>query len=265
MNRYLLLALSLLNLALFSGCVQTKPLVSHAHIGHALTTWHDTPGQEGLFTVAENELDIALHAAEQAAVSVQPIARPDVAARSGAPVQAQRHIEHALNALNPDRHPLGRGLGYGAIRALSGAIEHLEYAASSDDASENFISSVVNLVDDGDVVIQRMQEAERILEDVDANGRRGPAELAHAHALLTAAKFGSAVEQGESYPSPAAGAAGLTQIASQLEAMLERETNPDYQPVPRRYVLGLVRLPNGLWGFRLPRRDRPVGGYGYGY
>ena len=54
------LALFLLVFVTASGCVQTRPLMSHSHIGHAMTTWHDMPGQQGLYTVAANEPDIAI-------------------------------------------------------------------------------------------------------------------------------------------------------------------------------------------------------------
>ena len=52
--------------------------------------------------------------------------------------------------------------------------------------------------------------------------------------------------------------------AASLEAMLQRETDPSYEPVSKRYVLGLVRLPDGVWAYRLPRRQ-PARSAGYGY
>src|SRR5687768_12537894 len=33
------------------GCAHQQPLISHAHVGHGLTHWQDTPGNKGLFTV----------------------------------------------------------------------------------------------------------------------------------------------------------------------------------------------------------------------
>ena len=231
-----------------AGCVQTTPLISHAHIGHALTGWHDTPDQQGLFTVARQELDTAIESAEHAL-------RADSA-------QAAPYLDGTLNALNPDRQPLGPGLGYGAIRALTGAIEHLEYAANSDDASSNFVASVVDLVDEGDVVIARMLDAQRILESLDATKPVDRAEIARVRDLLLAAKFGQNRDGaiGNAYLSYGN---GLEHIAAELHAMLGRETDPSYQPVPRKYVLGLVRLPNGLWAYRLPRRKREPISYGY--
>ncbi|MGI9287084.1 MAG: hypothetical protein ACR2P1_16995, partial [Pseudomonadales bacterium] len=57
---------------------------------------------------------------------------------------------------------------------------------------------------------------------------------------------------------------GLNQFDSQLQAMLDRETDPPYEPLERKYVLGLVRLPNGTWDFRIGRplrRSNSSAGY----
>ncbi len=216
------------SVVIVSGCVQTTPLVSHAHIGHAMTSWHDTPNQEGLFEVADKELGQAL---ESATFAVR-----------AAPGQVRRYLEDTQHALNPDRQPVGPGLGYGAIRALTGAIEHLEYAAGSDDASQNFVGSVVDLVDQGDLVIGRLLEAERLIADAPTDAATAEQVLD----LLNAAKY------------------GMQPLAASLDAMLDRESNPSYEPVSKRYVLGLVRLPDGVWAYRLPRRE-PVRSAGYGY
>src|SRR5688572_24542919 len=87
------------------GCAHQQPLISHAHVGHGLTHWQDTPGNKGLFTVAREEIDIARRETEAALI---------------APTGADKatHIKNAAHALNPDVQPSGTGLGYGAIRAL---------------------------------------------------------------------------------------------------------------------------------------------------
>jgi len=45
---------------------------------------------------------------------------------------------------------------------------------------------------------------------------------------------------------------GLKQMRQQLSEMLSRE-NPPYHPVGRRYLLGLVRMPNGRWAYQFQR------------
>lgn len=242
--------LLMLVLILASGCVQTRPLVSHSHIGHALTTWHDTPGKEGLYTVAGKELDFAIDAAGQALATTTN------------PRRARKHLDDALHALNPELQRFGKGLDYGAIRALRGAIEHLEYAANSDDASDNFISSVVTLADQGDLILARMIRAQQLIAEIDSDNPALDPRCRQAHELLTAAKYGDPNET-ELNASLARSDQGLVHMTAQLNDMLARETDPQYEPVPKRYVLGLVRLPSGLWEYRLPKRAYASGGYSY--
>jgi len=91
------------------GCASQQPLISHAHVGHGLTTWQDTPGNKGLFTVAREEIDIARHEA-------------DAALGAASAAEKATHINNAVHALNPDVQSKGTGLGYGAIRALGSAV-----------------------------------------------------------------------------------------------------------------------------------------------
>ena len=219
------------------GCVQTQPLMSHAHVGHALTSWHDTPGQKGLFIVAEAEL---FHAVEEARAAWQNYRDPKARIR---------HLENVLNALNPDLQPVGSGAGYGAIRALNGAIDHMEFAATSDDASDNFVASVVGLSAFGDRISERLKQTQELT--ADAIKSEAPSDhLTHEiFTLLKSAYFGEDPD-GDGNPS-----GGMLNLRDHLQAMLDRE-DPPYEPVSRRYVLGLVRLPNGSWGYRLPKRER---------
>ena len=244
--------ISVLAVVLFSAtaCVQTTPLISHAHIGHALTTWHDTPDRQGLFMVAEKELDIAIRSSERALQS-----HPDASA-------VRRHLDDTLHALNPDRHFAGPGLDYGAIRALTGALEHLEFAAKSDDASSNFVSSVVTLVDQGDRVIGRMQEAEQLIVSASESAAYERDKILQVSTLLAFAKYGD--RQGRAPGDESlVYVDGLESISITLDDMLKRETDPSYQPVSKKYVLGLVRLPDGVWAYRLPRRKLAPASYGY--
>ena len=232
------------------ACVQTRPLMSHSHIGHALTTWHDTPGKRGLYVVAAKELDVAIAAADQAIAS------------GADPRRSSKHLDNVLHALNPDLQRFGAGLDYGAIRALQGAIEHLEYAAGSEDASDNFVSSVVTLADQGDLVLARLVRAQQAIAEIDRNDPAADPGLRVVRELLMAAKFGdpNAAPVGDTM---ADADRGLVHITADLEAMLKRETDPAYEPVPRRYVLGLVRLPSGRWGYRLAAPAKSSGGYSY--
>lgn len=250
MNQIRKIPLLFLLFVTMTGCVQTRPLMSHSHIGHALTTWHDTPGNQGLYTVAAKELDLAIVATDQALANAKD------------PRRAAKYVDNALHALNPDLMRFGAGLDYGAIRAMQGAIDHLEYAADSDDASDNFVSSVVSLVDQGDLVVARMVQAQEAIAAVDRSNPANDPRLRTAQQLLMAAKYGdpNGVPAGNSM---ARAEHGLVHISDQLNDMLGREVDPDYEPVPRRYVLGLVKLPNGRWGYRLSKPAYSGGSYSY--
>src|SRR3954470_9810766 len=110
MRSLILPALVLVTFALM-GCVHSQPLISHAHVGHCLTNWADTPDQQGLLPVARQELDAARREADAALQESIP------------PAEKATHIRNISRALNPDAEKLGPGLGYGAIRALEAAVE----------------------------------------------------------------------------------------------------------------------------------------------
>ena len=57
--------------------------------------------------------------------------------------------------------------------------------------------------------------------------------------------------------------AGLDQLHSQLQAMLDREADPKYAPLPRKYLLGIVRMPDGKWIFTSIRNALSRPNYGY--
>lgn len=218
------------------GCAHQQPLISHAHVGHGLTYWQDTPGNKGLFTVAREEIDIARRETDAA-----------LGAHSG--TEKATHINNAAHALNPDVQPTGSGLGYGAIRALESAVEHLEYAATSQDASTNVVSSVAPLSQLGDGVLERLRLASA---GARTAGLNDPIELDRI-AVELRAKLAAAADGVDANHNglidATADEAGLEQVHAQLQAMLARESDPKYAPLPRKYLLGIVRLPDGKWIF----------------
>lgn len=285
----------ILTLLMASGCVQKLPLVSHAHMGHTLTAWHDTPDQQGLFAVAEQEIELALSEAQLAMDA------------TGDDRRVRRHASNVVNALNPDIQPIGPGLGYGGLRAFEGGIDHLEFAATSADASDNMIRSVADIALAAESIVAQLNAALRHAQaaealsgsalddeitrmalalDVAVYGRV-PRAPAAARDVSAAAVRDAAYDNGRgsgheshsntghssdsaSKQNPSAllqdQRMGLVHMDVVLSAMLKRESNPPYQPVPRRYVLGLIRMPTGEWLFRLPRseRNRHSGHTGYG-
>jgi len=237
-----------------SGCVNTQPLVSHAHIGHAMTTWHDTPKQQALLAVAEKRLREAYDAAEQGCHSSDP----DLAGE---------RLWASLHALSPEMLAQSDASTYGAIRAFSGAVEHIEYAASSQDASLNLVTSVAVLSEQAAGLTRYLATtAVTLRKQLDSGRVRCRDLLAALNTALQhdAGQWAQAGPLNTGKPRAESPPFGLLQFRTLVMAMLARETNPPYEPVSRRYVLGLVRLPTGLWDFRLgpPPRRTGIGPYG---
>jgi hypothetical protein len=99
--------------------------MSHVHMGHVLTGWEDTPGEQGLLPTAQAEAEVAAQHAGFAA------SKPD-------DLQwMQLHIVHVMNAIDPSVEPEGPGAGYGVLKASQGVAKHVRLAADSPDASDN--------------------------------------------------------------------------------------------------------------------------------
>lgn len=98
---------------------------SHAHIGHLMSGWNDTPDGAGLLPTAIAEAEVARQHAALA------IGQPDS-------LDAIRlHTGHVVHAVDPAAGGGGPGLGYGLLNAASGAAAHIGYAAGAADASDN--------------------------------------------------------------------------------------------------------------------------------
>jgi len=240
---------------LLSSCAQKLPLISHAHIGHAVTTWGDTPDQRGLFVVAQETADEALLQAELAWLA------------QDSPDAARQHMHNVVRALHPDLLSFDEKTDrdYGVIRALEGAMDHIEFAATSDDASLNFVSTAAGLVDQGSIIADDFKVS---ADMAHAALNSEPAEMADISFALSErlrfAVFGRDVD-GDGIIGSAENETGLLQLNEQLNTMLKNERDPEYQPLPRKYVLGLIKLDNGEWAFDIKKSKKTASWSKYGY
>lgn len=243
MIRPTIVVLSLLATTL-GGCTRALPLISHAHVGHSLTSWRDTPGQQGLFVVAEKETDIALQQAELALQSL------------GNPAEMKNHVKGVTHALAPERVRSDIGLGYGAIRAIEGASEHMVFAAQTDDASPNLIKMTERFARGAAAVRERMQLAVGITELIATPDSGDPRVLtSKLQQTLQHVRFGRDLD-GDGAIGPQAEELGLAQLREGISTGLKAE-DPPYHPIGRRYLLGLVRLPNGGWAYQFDQSGEP--------
>ena len=111
--------------ALVPGDATAQSNPAHAHMGHALDGFRDTPDSQGLLPTAVAEAQVAAtHAG--------------LAARDPSNLDAMKlHTRHVLHAVDASRIENGPGAGYGVKRAAEGAARHIELAAAAEGASDN--------------------------------------------------------------------------------------------------------------------------------
>jgi hypothetical protein len=188
------------------------------HIGHTTAGWIDTPDRLGLLAVAERDADIA---AENARKAFQAGRNPE---------ELKRLVRHVLHAIDPALAPGGPGTGYGFIRAMEGAADHVRFAADSTDASKNLKESILGLESSASRIRQGAKVAVAICEDIQR-----------------ATKPEDAVSLAEELRGQSDTLLRDTRAwRAQLQEVIARE-NPPFSRIERRYLFGLIRLPNGLW------------------
>jgi hypothetical protein len=240
-----------------TGCTVKRPTIAHTHIGHALTGWIDTPDKEGLFIVAEKKARQAMESAKLG--TSEPI---DMA-------RIKQHLKQVIAATNPPQPSDGSGVSYGVKQALSGAIGHLTYAATSDDATSNVRQFVSKFESDAGAVLDRCDLITTLSTDIVNSRSMEESKLlaAEVYKLTQANLFGGdANADGKVGGNP--GEFGLKQLRQEIEAMLDRE-KPPYTAVNQWYLFNLIRLPDGRWIFRNKFGDKndayAGGGGGGGY
>jgi hypothetical protein len=224
-------------LGLAGGCAHViAPRLSHAHLGHALTAWHDTPGQQGLLVVARQRADAALGEAQKATQASGDAAR--------------KHIANVATALAPESEG---ERAYGLVRALEGAIEHIEYAAVAKDASRNLVTAGATIGAVADGVIDGYRRALTVARSADKlpadQLRQTALELQRGLVQLTSGS--DADGDGRITLSPRE--AGLAQIEQRLAQAVAEEREPPFRPLPHTVLFGLVRTADGQWSFGPPR------------
>jgi hypothetical protein len=216
-----------------AGCAGTivhedLPTIAHVHIGHALTGWKHTPDQKGLFVVAENMGEKALK--ETLADQQDGAALVDI----------KKHIESMLLAINPNSISEGKTEEFGLEIALNEAVNHITFAAESDDASQNVIDFAKQFEKDSEIVLNRCQLIVAVGKEILASD-----SIIEIQAFTEELAILNKINV---YGSLSLNELGLDQLRTKLDEMISRE-EPPYEPVATRYLFGIIRLPSGKWAF----------------
>jgi len=249
------LLLPILLVALTGGCTVKVPTIAHTHIGHTITAWQDTPDRMGLLVVAEKKAQEASEHAGRASTEGSDI---DV---------VKSAVSKVLIATDPQSTrstAIKVGPPYGLKQALTGAIDHITFAANSDDATANMRNFAVEFDGNSVAVIERCDLITVLGEDISASSSFEEADiLAQEIFSLTQANLSGVDSDGNGVVGSSPEEYGLRQLRSELDAMLARE-DPPYSTVNRWYVLNLIQLPTGEWAFK-ERSSDSGGGGGGGY
>lgn len=252
MNHWPTVFLTALAGLLACGCAQQAPTISHVHVGHAITGWPDTPGQQGLFVTAEEKGRSALQHALEAN---QPGKSPD---------QIQASIRWVVLDVDPGAADRRAGDRFGLRQALQGAIDHVGFAAEVDDASRNVKASAPRVVGNAGAVLARCDSIVAFGKEAMASSNPQEVKVLATEILRMALANVDGVDvDGDGVVGSKREEYGLKQLRRELIAMTERE-NPPYTTVATWYLFNLIRLPSGLWVFK-EGAPRSPGQYGARY
>jgi len=229
-------------LPIAAGCVSRRaPTVAHVHIGHAITGVHVTPNKEGYLVSAERRAQETLDYTTKAA------AAHDL-------TEIKREIALASQATNADDT-------FGVKESMVMAVNHITFAATSDDATLNVQKAAPVFAADSARVIERCDLIALFNKDIQAsNSEKEAALLVGEIAKLAQANISGDDSNGDGVVGSVPSEYGLLQLRKELEAMIARE-RPPYVTVDQWYLFNLVKLPNGKWVFDKLGRGGNIEGY----
>ncbi|THB72474.1 MAG: hypothetical protein D6B25_16775 [Desulfobulbaceae bacterium] len=220
-------------LLIVGGCAdyivkEELPTIAHVHIGHAVTGWKHTPDKQGLFVVAEKT-------GAQALTSIEGFQEGDVTLET-----VKEHTQEMLVAIDPSAVSIWKKNDYGLEKSLTEAIDHITFAAESDDASDNVKAFAARFEREAQPLINRCVLIKAVGEEILKSESLVEARaLAEELVVQNRANIEGTGEGGE---------AGLVQLRTMLDEMINRE-DPPYEPVATKYLFGIIRLPSGLWAW----------------
>lgn len=230
-----------LSVPLAAACVSRPPTVAHVHIGHAITGVHVTPNKEGYMVSAERRAQDTIDFATKA------INSHDLA-------EIKRNIALAADATDSVDN-------FGVKESIVMAVNHVTFAATSDDATLNVQKSAPKFAADSTRVVERCDLIALLSKDVQTSTSVTEAAVsANEIAKLARANLSGDDSNGDGVAGSVPSEYGLQQLRKELEEMVARE-QPPYVTVDQWYLFNLVRLPNGRWVFDKLGRGGNIEGY----
>jgi hypothetical protein len=221
------------------GCVTRPPSIAHVHIGHAITGVHITPGHKGYVLVAQQRAEEAATAAAAAGQATDL-------------TQLKTQVAAAAVASNSED-------SFGVKQSVTLAANHIAFAATSADASQNVIDFAPGFKADTSAVVARCDYISLLAKDVATATSMKEAQVLVAE-ITKATRANLAGADGPNGRGARPADYGLAQLNAEIQAMLARE-NPPYRTVDQWYLFNLVRLPNGRWVFDKFSRGGNIDGY----
>jgi hypothetical protein len=147
---------TLVGLLLAAASAGAQSNAAHAHIGHVADAFNGTPAGMGLLATAAAEAEFAaVHA--------------DLAGMDPTNLEAiKRHVAHVLHAVDPTLIAEGPGGGYGLRQAASGAVRHIELAATAEGASDNVRTHAAHVAASAGNTVQRADAIVALAQQIQA-------------------------------------------------------------------------------------------------
>lgn len=185
---------------------------SHAHMGHVMTGWNDTPDGMGLLPIAKAEAEIAAAHAGYAASDLSDLD------------SMKLHIEHVLSAVDPSTGAAGPGMGYGVLKAAQGVAAHIGFAADAGDASGNVKTHAEHVASAAQNTVARAEEIVLLGKQVlDAERAEAAAPMVEKIAVLSDALIGGIDADGDGTIGWQAGEGGLAVAETHMGFMMSGE------------------------------------------
>lgn len=221
--------LAALSVGASTGWAQTSASSAHAHIGHVMTAWKDTPEMKGFLPTAIADAQVAMEQVERA----------DLEGRIN---DFWLYGGYVLNALDPGaetdallktayaRLPTNYvkievpGTGYGIRRAVAGALQHVQLAAKSEDASDNVKTHAAHVAASLENVAKWTEEAIAVTRKLLAAKDVGGGQVLIDELTYLVGQIGIGTDaNGDGQTGWQTGEGGLRQANTHMRLMMKAE------------------------------------------